>query len=81
VRIGTPAPAIAVPNEWRRSWKRKVGSMMGHEDMHTTLIYADYAPNAQEVEMVDRAFAFGATTATMTRSIAARDAIRDAIVS
>jgi hypothetical protein len=25
--------------------------------MHATLIYADYAPNAHEVEMVNRAFA------------------------
>jgi hypothetical protein len=26
VRIGMPAAAVAVPNEWRRSWKRNVGS-------------------------------------------------------
>jgi site-specific recombinase XerD len=35
---------------------RTLMAMMGHEDMATTLIYADYAPNAHEVEMVDRAF-------------------------
>jgi hypothetical protein len=29
---------------------------MGHRDFKTTLIYADYAPNAHEGEMVEAAF-------------------------
>jgi hypothetical protein len=29
---------------------------MGHRDFKTTLIYADYAPSAQERELVERAF-------------------------
>jgi hypothetical protein len=29
---------------------------MGHRDLTTTQIYADYAPNAAESEMVARAF-------------------------
>jgi integrase len=48
--FGTAMAAAGVP-------MRTLMAMMGHEDMQTTLIYADYAPNAHEVEMVDRAFA------------------------
>jgi hypothetical protein len=33
---------------------------MGHRDYRTTLIYADYAPGAHEVELVNSAFADGA---------------------
>ena len=29
---------------------------MGHRDIQTTMIYADYAPSAHEGEMVERAF-------------------------
>ena len=29
---------------------------MGHRDFKTTLIYADYAPSAGEVDLVNRAF-------------------------
>jgi integrase len=47
--FGTAMAAAGVP-------MRTLMAMMGHEDMQTTLIYADYAPNAHEVEMVDRAF-------------------------
>ena len=36
---------------------RTLMAMMGHEDMATTLIYADYAPNEHEVALVDAAFA------------------------
>jgi hypothetical protein len=30
---------------------------MGHRDLRTTLIYADYAPGAHEVDLVNDAFA------------------------
>ena len=36
---------------------RTLQEFMGHEDARTTLIYAHYAENPAEVEMVDRAFA------------------------
>jgi len=36
---------------------RTLQEIMGHADYKTTMIYAGYAPNAQEVAMVDRAFA------------------------
>jgi hypothetical protein len=35
---------------------RTLQECMGHGDLATTAIYADYVPNAGEVEMVDRAF-------------------------
>jgi integrase len=36
---------------------RTLQEWMGHRDFKTTLIYADYAPSAQEREFVERAFA------------------------
>jgi hypothetical protein len=36
---------------------RTLQEWMGHRDLATTQRYADYAPNAHEVAMVDRAFA------------------------
>jgi len=41
--------AAGVPTLTLQEW-------MGHRDLQTTLIYADYVPNAGEVAMVDRAF-------------------------
>lgn len=35
---------------------------MGHRDFKTTLIYADYAPSANEAEIVNGAFAAGVST-------------------
>ena len=35
---------------------RTLQEWMGHRDLQTTQIYADYAPSAQEAAMVDRAF-------------------------
>jgi integrase len=35
---------------------RTLQEWMGHRDFKTTLIYADYAPMADEVERVNRAF-------------------------
>jgi integrase len=36
---------------------RTLQEFMGHRDFKTTLIYADYAPSAGEVELVEEAFA------------------------
>jgi integrase len=56
--FGTAMAAAGVPI-------RTLMAMMGHENMQTTLIYADYAPNAHEAEMVDRAFgSIGAAAST-----------------
>jgi site-specific recombinase XerD len=35
---------------------RTLQEWMGHRDIQTTQRYADYAPNAREVEMVEAAF-------------------------
>jgi hypothetical protein len=35
---------------------RTLQEWMGHRDLRTTLIYADYAPGAQEVDLVNAAF-------------------------
>jgi integrase len=47
--FGTAMAAAGVPMRTLQEW-------MGHRDFKTTLIYADYAPSAQEAEMVARAF-------------------------
>jgi integrase len=36
---------------------RRLQVMMGHQDLKTTLIYADYVPSAEEVAFADEAFA------------------------
>jgi integrase len=48
--FGTRMAAAGVPMRTLQEW-------MGHRDFKTTLIYADYAPSAQEREFVERAFA------------------------
>lgn len=48
--FGTQAAAAGVPLRTLQEW-------MGHRDYATTLIYADYAPRADERAMVERAFA------------------------
>jgi integrase len=48
--FGTAMAAAGVPMRTLQEW-------MGHRDLATTQRYADYAPNAHEVAMVDRAFA------------------------
>jgi integrase len=53
--FGTRMAAAAVPMRTLQEW-------MGHRDFKTTLIYADYAPGAHEVELVNGAF--DDTTAT-----------------
>jgi integrase len=47
--FGTQMAGAGVPIRTLQEW-------MGHRDFKTTLIYADYAPNAHEGEMVEAAF-------------------------
>jgi integrase len=47
--FGTMMAAQGVPLRTLQEW-------MGHRDLSTTQIYADYAPSEREVEYVDRAF-------------------------
>jgi hypothetical protein len=46
--------AAGVPMRTLQEW-------MGHRDFKTTLIYADYAPAGNEAEIVNAAFARGAS--------------------
>jgi integrase len=48
--FGTQAAASGVPLRTLQEW-------MGHKDYKTTLVYADYAPHTQELQMMERAFA------------------------
>ena len=48
--FGTRMAAAGVPMRTLQEW-------MGHRDLATTQIYADYAPSAREAEMVAAAFA------------------------
>jgi len=48
--FGTVMAGAGVPMRTLQEW-------MGHEHIDTTSIYADYAPNSREVEMVEAAFA------------------------
>jgi integrase len=50
--FGTRMAAAGVPMRTLQEW-------MGHRDFKTTLIYADYAPAANEAEVVNAAFARG----------------------
>jgi hypothetical protein len=38
---------------------------MGHRDLATTLVYADYQPSAQEGELAERAFQRGDNLGTI----------------
>jgi integrase len=53
--FGTHMAAAGVPMRALQEW-------MGHRDLATTQIYADYAPSAREAEMVAAAFARPALT-------------------
>jgi integrase len=53
--FGTRMAAAGVPMRTLQEW-------MGHRDLRTTLIYADYAPGAREVELVNEAFATSLAT-------------------
>ena len=48
--FGTQMAAAGVPMRTLMEW-------MGHRDLTTTLIYADFAPNPHEAELVQTAFA------------------------
>ncbi len=48
--FATRMAAAGVPMRTLQEW-------LGHRDFSTTLIYADYAPSAQEADLVERAFA------------------------
>jgi integrase len=52
--FGTRMAAAGVPMRTLQEW-------MGHRDFKTTLIYADYAPAANEAEIVNAAFVRGAS--------------------
>ena len=47
--FGTRAAAAGVPMRTLQEW-------MGHRDIQTTMIYADYSPGAHEAEMIGQAF-------------------------
>jgi integrase len=47
---GTAVAGAGVPIRTLQAW-------MGHRDVRTTMIYADYAPSEHEAEMIDKAFA------------------------
>ena len=47
--FGTRMAAAGVPMRTLQEW-------MGHRDLRTTLIYADYSPGAHEVDLVNGAF-------------------------
>jgi integrase len=51
--FGTRCAAAGVPMRTLQEW-------MGHRDIQTTMIYADYAPSDHEGEMVERAFRLAA---------------------
>jgi integrase len=53
--FGTRMAAAGVPMRTLQEW-------MGHRDLATTQIYADYAPSEQEGQMVARAFARGSNS-------------------
>jgi integrase len=55
--FGTRMAAAGVP-------MRTLQEFMGHRDLATTQIYADYAPSAREAEMVAAAFARGTNRGT-----------------
>jgi integrase len=48
--FGTRMAAAGVPMRTLQEW-------MGHRDLKTTLIYADYQPGEHEAALVDQAFA------------------------
>jgi integrase len=55
--FGTRMATAGVPMRTLQEW-------MGHRDLATTQIYADYAPSAREAEMVASAFARGSIRGT-----------------
>lgn len=43
---------------------RTLQEFMGHRDLTTTLIYADYSPDPREVDLVNAAFASASTNSS-----------------
>jgi site-specific recombinase XerD len=54
--------AAGVPMRTLQEW-------MGHRDIQTTQRYADYAPNAREVEMVEAAFGLSVHSSVQSEAI------------
>lgn len=69
--FGTRMAAAGVPLRTLQEW-------MGHRDLKTTQIYADYQPGQGEEEVVDRAFERAPTQAGDRHGAASRDAQADA---
>lgn len=65
--FGTRMAAAGVP-------MRTLQEFLGHRDFKTTLIYADYAPGANEVDLVNHAFAYSAGSG---RASSNRDELAD----
>lgn len=61
--------AAGVPMRTLQEW-------MGHRDFKTTLIYADYAPGAHEVDLVNGAFASAETDGTIVIHADETDVLR-----
>lgn len=57
--FGTRMAAAGVPLRMLQEW-------MGHRDFKTTLIYADYAPAANEADLVNAAFSLAPTNLSET---------------
>ncbi len=47
---------------------RRLQEWMGHRDLKTTLVYADYQPDEREAEMVERAFTIASQPSTSRRT-------------
>lgn len=58
--FGTRMAAAGVAMRTLQEW-------MGHRDIQTTMIYADYAPSAREAELVESAFDRGTSEGTSVR--------------
>lgn len=56
--FGTRMAAVGVPTRTLQEW-------LGHRDLATTQIYADYAPSTREAEMVEGAFDRGTVRGTV----------------
>ncbi|MBK5218202.1 MAG: tyrosine-type recombinase/integrase [Thermoleophilia bacterium] len=50
--FGTHCASAGVPLRTLQEW-------LGHRDYKTTLVYADYAPNPHEADLLERAFQGG----------------------
>ena len=60
--FGLACAAAGVPMRTLQEW-------LGHRDLATTLIYADYQPSGHEADLVDAAFGCGADQVELETSI------------